>query len=194
MMDNQQSPGWRFWAGWGLAFVGLPLGGLAASALVGAINSADEGLLAGAATGAVVGAAQWLALSRRLPLSPWWIAATSAGMAAGLALGIQLLGTAMDGNAVLLRGLLTGAGIGLAQTVLLHRTIGNATTPLWGAVVTVGWALGWLISGRVVGVDLTNWAVFGSTGAWAFQLLTGLTLAYLLRRAPAPAHRLASIV
>jgi hypothetical protein len=189
-MDERQQLGWRFWAGWGLAFVGFPLGGLAASALVGGVGSAAEGLLAGAATGAVVGAAQWLALSRRLPLSPWWIAATSAGMAAGMALGIQLLGTEMGSNAVLLRGLLTGAGIGLAQTLVLRRVTGNA--PLWGAVVALGWALGWLTS-TAAGVDLTEWAVFGSIGAWAFQLLTGLTLAYLLRRAPAPAHRLAPV-
>ena len=120
-MDERQQSGWRFWAGWGLAFVGFPLGGLAARPWSAAWARRLEGLLAGAATGAVVGAAQWLALSRRLPLSPWWIAATSAGMAVGMALGIQLLGTEMGGNAVLLRGLVTGAGIGLAQTLVLRR-------------------------------------------------------------------------
>jgi hypothetical protein len=35
---------------------------------------------------------------------------------------------------------------------------------------------------RAVGVELApNFTVFGSTGAWLFQLLTGLTLAWLLR-------------
>ena len=44
------------------------------------------------------------------------------------------------------------------------------------------------------GLDLApEWAVFGASGALAFQLATGLALAYLLRRnapalAPAPAE------
>lgn len=175
-MDSQGSSSWRFWGGWGLAFVGFPLGGLAASALVGAVESAAEGALAGAATGAIVGAAQWLVISRRLPLSPWWIAATSAGMAAGLALGTLLLGTEMGGAIAPLRG--------LAQTVVLYRLSDRA--PVWGVVVALGWALGWLTS-MAAGVDLAPWAVFGSTGAWAFQLVTGLALAWLLRRADAAA-------
>jgi hypothetical protein len=34
-----------------------------------------------------------------------------------------------------------------------------------------------------------EWAVFGAYGSWAFQLVTGLTLAYLLRqRDGAPVH------
>ena len=179
-MAGQGSVNWRFWGGWGLAFVGFPLGGLAASALVGSVNSAAEGLLAGAATGAVVGAAQWLVLSRRLPLSPWWIAVTSAGMAAGLSLGIRMLGTDMAGDAVLLRGLVTGAGIGLAQTLMLRGITSRA--PIWGLIVALGWALGWFTS-RAAGVDLAPWSVFGSLGAWAFQLVTGMALAWFLRHA-----------
>src|SRR5436190_7297612 len=98
-MDKQPTRDWRFWGGWGLAFLGFPLGGLAASALVwaagaatGGVGAVAEGALAGAATGAVVGAAQWLALARRLPLAPRWIAVTSAGAAAGMALGVGFLG------------------------------------------------------------------------------------------------------
>src|SRR5688572_1240243 len=99
-MDTQSTRDWRFWGGWGLAFLGFPLGGLAAATLVWAAGAATggagpvvEGALAGAASGAVVGAAQWRALARRLPLAPRWIAATSAGAAAGMALGVGLLGT-----------------------------------------------------------------------------------------------------
>src|SRR6476619_6280117 len=141
VMDAQRPGDWRFWGGWGLAFVGFPLGGLAASALVGDVGSAAEGLLAGAAAGTVIGGVQWLVLSRRIALSPWWIAATGAGMATGLALGIQLLGTDMAASAVLLRGLITGAGIGLSQTLVLRGVTGRA--PVWGAAVPVGWGLGW---------------------------------------------------
>ncbi len=192
--DTRRSGDWRFWGGWGIAFVGFPLGGLAASALVraasalaGDVGPVAEGVLAGAVAGAVVGAAQWLVLSRRLPLSPWWVAATSAGMAVGMALGIGLLGTDGTESAVLLRALATGAGVGLAQTLVLRDVTNRA--PAWGVVVTTGWVLGWVIS-TAVGVDLGPWAVFGATGAWAFQLLTGLTLAWLLRRAYAVSPRL----
>lgn len=96
---------WRFWGSWGLAFIGFPLGGLAASALVGGIRTPLDGALGGLATGAVLGLAQWLVLRRRLALTPWWIAATATGMGAGLALGIALLGTDTAGIALPLRSL-----------------------------------------------------------------------------------------
>ena len=82
---------WRLWAGWGLAFLGFPLGGLAAAALVGGVTTVLDGILGGLATGAVIGLAQWLVLRHRLRLTSWWIGATAAGMGVGLALGIALL-------------------------------------------------------------------------------------------------------
>ncbi len=117
---------WRFWAGWGLAFLGFPLGGLAATALVGGVTTPLDGAIGGAATGAVVGLAQWLVLRRRLSLTPWWIAATAAGMGAGLALGIALQGTDIAGITLPLRGLVTGAGIGIAQFALLRGSTARA--------------------------------------------------------------------
>jgi hypothetical protein len=172
---------WRFWAGWGLAFIGFPLGGLAATALVGGVTTPADGILGGLATGAVIGLAQWLALRRRLALTPWWIAATAAGMGAGLGLGIALLGTDTTGITLPLRGLVTGAGIGIAQFALLRGSTARAF--VWPLVVACGWAIGWLVT-RAVGVDLTaNWSVFGAAGALTFQLLTGLALAWLLPQA-----------
>jgi hypothetical protein len=172
---------WRLWAGWGLAFIGFPLGGLAATALVGGITTPAEGLLGGLATGAVIGLAQWLVLRRHLALAPWWIAATALGMGAGLALGITLLGIDTAGMAFPLRGLLTGAGIGIAQFVLLRGSTARALA--WPLVVAGGWAIGWLVT-RAAGIDLAlQWSVFGSSGALVFQLLTGLALAWMLPQA-----------
>lgn len=176
--------GWGFWGGWGLAFLGFPLGGLAGLGLAGAVTGAPQAALGGAATGAVIGAAQWLVLRRRLPLSPLWVAATAAGMAGGLALSVGLLGTATADATLALRGLLTGAAIGLAQYPLLRPLTPRA--PLWPAVVALGWAVGWLVT-RAFGVDLApNFTVFGATGALTFQLLTGLALAWMLGRRPGP--------
>jgi hypothetical protein len=78
----------------------------------------------------------------------------------------------------------------MAQATLLRRVLPIPT--IWAAVMTLGWPLAWAVS-AAIGLDLTwNWAVFGSSGALIFQLTTGLTLFYLLRRnapvlVPAPA-------
>ena len=168
-----------FWPLWALAFVGFPIGGLAGAAVGGPVDTVTSSVLAGAATGAVIGAAQWLVLRRRLTISPWWIAATGIGMAAGMAIGTAALGSEIADASLPLRGLITGAAIGAAQTVLLNRAIPGAFA--WGPVVAIGWALAWTIT-RAAGIDLApKYSVFDSTGAWSFQLLTGLTLWWLLR-------------
>jgi hypothetical protein len=172
--------GWGFWAGWVVTFLGFPLGGLAAWTLLGPITTPLGGATGGALTGAVLGVVQWLALRRRLLLSPWWIAATALGMGAGLALSIALLGTSTAGAALPLRGLITGTGIGIAQYVIVRDI--STRAPVWALVVALGWALGWMIT-RAIGVDLAQqWIVFGSSGAIVFQLLTGLTLSWMLRQ------------
>lgn len=185
--SNAASNGGRsFWIGWALAFIGFPLGGIAAAALIGPITTPLAGALGGMVTGAVLGAVQWLVLRRRLLLSAWWIAATGMGMGAGLALSTALLGTSTDGNALPLRGLITGAGIGIGQFVLLRVVSDRAVA--WTLIVALGWAIGWIIT-RAAGVDLSlQWAVFGSSGALAFQLLTGLTLAWMLHGNRLPAN------
>jgi hypothetical protein len=158
--------------------------------LVGPIESVGAALIAGAVADGVIGAAQWLVLRRRRPLSALWVAVTAGGMAVGMALGQLALGDSTTMQPLLLRGLLVGAAIGAAQGTLLRAVL--PTPAIWAVVVTLGWPLAWAVS-AAIGLDLTrNWAVFGSSGALIFQLATGLTLACLLRRnaaalAPAPA-------
>jgi hypothetical protein len=179
-----------FWPAWGAAFLGFPIGGAAATLLVGPIESVGAALIAGGVAGGVIGTAQWLVLRWRLPLSALWVPASAAGMALGMALGQVLLGDDTTMQLLLLRGLVVGAAIGAAQATLLRGVL--PTPPIWAAVVTLGWPLAWAVS-AAIGLDLTwNWAVFGSSGALMFQLATGLTLFYLLRRnapvlVPAPA-------
>lgn len=172
--------GWRFWLTWGLAFLGFPLGGVAAAALAGPITTPLAGALGGAITGAVIGAAEWLVLRRRLSLTPGWIAATALGMGVGLALSVALLGTDTAGTPLALRGLITGVCIGATQCLLLRDKVAHA--PIWALAVALSWASCWLIT-RAVGVDLAqHWSVFGSSGALAFQFLTGLALAWLQQK------------
>src|SRR5215212_9179307 len=137
-MEATADGGRRFWIAWGVAFLGFPLGGAAAAVLVGAITTPLTGALGGALTGAVIGAAQWLVLRRRFPVTPVWSAATALGMGVGLALSIALLGTDTGSSALPLRGLITGAGIGGAQYLLLRSTISRA--PVWALVVALSWA------------------------------------------------------
>jgi hypothetical protein len=174
------SGGRWFWPAWGAAFLGFPIGGAVATPLVGPLESVGAALIAGAIAGGVIGAAQWLVLRRRIPLSALWVPATAGGMALGMALGQVLLGHDTSLQPLLLRALVVGAAIGAAQAVLLRGALPIAT--MWAAVVTLGWPLAWAVS-VAIGLDLTwNWAVFGASGALIFQLVTGLTLFLLLRR------------
>ena len=176
-MQDPASP--RFWLLWGLAFLGFPAAGVAAR-LVGAVTTPVRAVLAGAISGATLGLVQWLVLRSRLPLAPaWWIAGTSLGMAVGLGIGAVLLGHETAGNELLGRAAITGVCIGVSQAIVLQPFVPLA--PLWAGAVAIGWPLGWFIT-RGIGVDLSfKWSVFGSVGAWAFQLLTGLTFYLLLR-------------
>jgi hypothetical protein len=151
--------------------------------VVGPIDSVGAAAIGGAIAGTVIGAAQWFVLRQRLPISALWAPATGAAMALGLVLAQVLLSDSTSAVPLLLRGLVVGAVIGVAQTLLLRRVLGSAT--IWAVVVALAWPLGWAVT-AAWGIDLTlKWAVFGSSGALTFQLVTGLTLAYLLRRSAA---------
>jgi hypothetical protein len=183
-MWNKTTPDSRgkrwFWPAWGAAFLGFPIGGAAAYLLLGPIETVGTAVVAGAVAGAAIGVAQWLVLRWRLPLSALWVLATAGAMAIGLGLGQVLLGDDTAMQPLLLRGLITGIAIGAAQAALLRGVL--PTPVVWAVVVTLAWALGWAVT-AAAGIDLPRkWAVFGSSGALTFQLITGLTLAYLLRR------------
>ena len=65
---------------------------MVANVTVGAVDSVGAALAGGLIAGAVIGAAQWFVLRK---IVPWiWIAATSVGMAVGLAAGAALSTTA----------------------------------------------------------------------------------------------------
>jgi hypothetical protein len=80
---TQQTHAWRFWGAWTLAFLSFPVAGVVGITVAGPVTTPLDGVLAGGASGAVLGLVQWLVLRHRLSLSPWWIAATAAGMGPG---------------------------------------------------------------------------------------------------------------
>jgi hypothetical protein len=179
MAQNSYVYSWRFWLVWALAFLGFPIGGLLANLVVGPVITPVQAGIAGAITGAVLGAAQWLVLKGRIPVSFWWIIATSAGLALGLALSVALLGSEVSGDVLFGRAAITGFWVGAAQWFLLQQKL--AGSAIWIVVVGLGWVIGWIMT-RGAGIDLSlKWSVFGAAGAITFQVLTGLALYFMFR-------------
>ena len=174
------------WA-WPLAIlVGYPIGGLLANVIVGHVDSVGAALAGGLIAGAVIGTAQWLALQ---PLVPWlWAAATSVGMAIGLAAGSGLVDYGTERGDVVLMGAVTGLAVGGLQAIVLARS-GVAGAVWWAVANPPAWALGWLVTSYVITSNVDEqFTNFGAGGALLFAVLTGLLLARLIRRTPPERH------
>ena len=181
-MDTQgdwTSTARRMWL-WPVAILlGFPIGGLIADLVVNGVDSVGTAVAGGLIAGAIIGAAQWFVLRRRI--SWLWIAATSVGLAVGLAAGAALVDYGIDRGDVVLIGAVTGLGVGVLQALVLARhQIPNAW---WWAIVNPPlWALGWLVTSYVITTNVKEqFAVFGGSGAIVYGLLTWLVLAGLFR-------------
>jgi hypothetical protein len=170
----------RIWA-WPLALVlGFPIGGLIANVVVGAVDSVGAALAGGLIAGAVIGTAQWLAL--RSVVSWFWIAATSLGMAAGLAVGAAIVDYGIDRGDLMIMGAITGVGVGALQALVLARQ-GISGAAWWAVVNPPAWALAWLISSYVISANIDErFTNFGASGTVLYALITAVLLAWLFRR------------
>jgi len=169
----------RPWA-WPLAaLLGFPIGGYIANLAVGAIDSVGVAIAGGLIAGAIVGAAQWLALRQFVP---WlWIAATSVGMSAGLAIGAALVDYGIDRGELMLMGAITGLIVGVLQALVLVRQ-GFTGAAWWVLVSAPVWALAWLISSYVISANIDErFTNFGASGVILYALATGLLLAWMFR-------------
>jgi hypothetical protein len=170
----------RVWA-WPLAaLLGFPIGGYIANLTVGAVDSIGAAIAGGLIAGAVVGAAQWLALRQFVP---WlWIAATSLGMSVGLAVGTAAVDYGIDRGELMLMGAVTGIGVGVLQALVLTRQ-GFAGAAWWAAANPPVWAVAWLISSYVISANIEErFTNFGASGVILYALVTGLLLAWMFRR------------
>jgi hypothetical protein len=168
------------WA-WPVAIlVGFPVGGYIANAIVGEIDSIGSALAGGLIAGAVIGAAQWLALRG---LVQWfWIAATSVGMAIGLTAGAALVDYGISRGDIMLMGAVTGAVVGGLQALVLAPRMGGRAL-WWAAANPPAWALAWLVTTYVITKNVKeHYPNFGASGAVVFALLTWLLLTFLFRR------------
>ncbi|MCU1517427.1 MAG: hypothetical protein JWQ75_2148 [Pseudarthrobacter sp.] len=163
---------------WIPSFLGFPLGGWLAFLLVGSANNPLAAGVAGAIAGTLIGAGQWLALR---PAVSWqWIAASAVGMGAGSALAAAVTGSGTSMGPLSLAGLIAGAAVGLGQGLVIR--LGWLAAALWTVTVGASWALGWTVTANVIVDADSGYVAFGSSGALAVTLITGLVLRRLLGR------------
>ena len=92
---------------WIPSFLGFPLGGWLAFMLVGPADNPLTASAAGAIAGALLGAAQYLALR---PAVSWrWMAASSVAMSVGSALAATATGSSTSLGALALTGVIAGS-------------------------------------------------------------------------------------
>ena len=165
---------------WLPTFLGFPAGGLVAELIAGPVDGLAAALLAGAITGSILGAVQSWGMGPNGPPAREWIAATTAGLAVGLALGSAAVGYGTSLADLVVQGAICGLAIGGAQALVLR---GRAAY-LWAPALSALWALGWAIT-TSIGIDVdARWAVFGSSGALFVTAATAVLPVLLATRAP----------
>jgi hypothetical protein len=181
----------RLWL-WPVAILlSLPIGGYIADLVINGVDSVGTALAGGLIAGAIIGAAGWFVLRKRI--SWLWIPATAVGMAVGLAAGAALVDYGIARGDVVLMGAVTGLGVGVLQALVLARH-GIPNASWWALANPPAWALGWLVTSYVITTNVKEqFAVFGGSGAIVFGLLTLFVLALLFRTAAPEARGRAAI-
>ena len=173
-------------ARWLISFLGFPLGGFAAWLLTGPVTDTTSAVTGGLLTGAVLGAAQAWALRTDRRGIATWIVATALGMAVGLAAGTSLVGFSTGLSPLAVQGAVSGAGVGLAQAVVLWRRTGPLALA-WPGYLAAAWAAGWTVTTLAgIGVE-EQFTVFGASGALLATLLTAVLPLVLRTRSTLPA-------
>jgi hypothetical protein len=156
-----------------LSFLGFPLGGLAAWLLIGPVIDTTSAVTGGLLTGAILGAVQAWALRADRRLLITWAVATAVGLAVGLAAGAAVVGFSTGLADLALQGVISGAGVGLAQAAVLWQRTGPLALA-WPAYLASVWAAGWTVT-TLAGIGVSEqFTVFGSSGAVAAALLTSV--------------------
>jgi hypothetical protein len=171
------SPFLRTWLLWTAGALAFPLAGLAGTGVAGRVDSPIAALVGGAVAGLVIGVAQALLSRGRLDIRRW-APATAIGMGLGLLLGAVSVGYGTSLGDLALMGALTGAVLGVAQTLALPGR--TRARWVWASALPVLWAAGWTAT-TLGGISVDEqFTVFGAYGAVTFSVLSGLLLHVLL--------------
>jgi hypothetical protein len=163
---------------WVVTALAFPPAGYLGHLVSGPVDAVPAALVGGLVTGALLGAAQWVLL-RRYGVGWAWIVATAVGLAAGLAAGAAAVSYGTGLGALVVMGLVSGLGVGMAQARLLS---GTARRVGWSLLTAAVWALGWLIS-TSIGVDVEEqYVAFGISGALAGTAVQSAVLRSFARR------------
>lgn len=174
----------RTWGRWLASFVGFPLAGLAARAVVGPIDGVVAAATGGLAAGTTLGVVQALAHRMSIAERVRWAGATALGMAAGLTAGAAAVGYRTDAASLAAMGALSGAGVGIGQALVWRAP--RTRRLAWAAGMPALWALGWLITSQVIVDADKHFAAFGASGAIVVTAVSGLVLT-ASAAGPAPA-------
>ena len=165
------------WLLWTAGFLAFPIAGVAGGVVAGRVDNPAAALVAGLITGAVVGTGQWLVSRGRLRPVPW-ILATALGMGAGLLVGATVVGFRTSLADVAVMGALTGAVLGVAQTLALRAQ--TLRRWWWAVAMPLLWPLGWIVT-TIAGIPVQEqFTIFGASGAVTFSALSGILLQQLL--------------
>jgi hypothetical protein len=170
--------GIKKWARWLGTFVGFPLAGVAARLVAGNIDDTGSAALGGLAAGAVLGAVQ--AIVGGLDRRDWvpWIGATAGGLAVGLTVGSRAVGFHTDTASLMIMGAISGACVGIAQAGSVRMRMIDRI--LWAAATPLLWTGAWLITLQVIVDPERQHALFGASGAVGASALAGVL--YAIRR------------
>lgn len=158
----------------GVTLIAFPLAGYLGWGIGGHVDSVWPALIGGAITGAGIGFVQWAFLRRDLDMTPFWILATSAALAAGLAVGAAVVGYETTSGRLAIMGAISGASVGIAQGLLLRNRF--SLWHLWMVAMAPLFAIGWFVT-EAIGIDVANqFTVFGASGSVVFGVLSGLLL------------------
>ena len=133
--SNHAAGDWKFFGGWLFATVAGGLAALVVAVMFLAMfmfsraSVTSLALVGGLASGAVLGAVQWLALRTRLPWAALWILATTLGAALSIPIIFYLSQLAASGSlsdawVPYLSALLLGATLGACQCFVLRNRPG----------------------------------------------------------------------
>jgi len=176
----------RDWLRWLPTVFAFPLSGVLARALTGPADHLAATLAGGVVVGAVIGAAQALALRGRVPFLPW-IGVSAAAAGAGLAAGAGVVNYGFSAADLALQGVIAGAALGTAQWLVLRGLLAGAWR--WAPLTAAAWTIGWSVT-HAAGIDVErHHHVFGMSGALCATVLTGLLAVTIAHHVPARPSR-----
>ena len=169
------------YAKWLAVFIAYPVAGFVGRVISNPADGLVFAFLTAAIAGAILGAAQWLALGRPVSAARW-VGATAIGLGVSFAI-VQAAGATSSAAAPVI-GAITGLGVGLAQSLVRSDRMPSAA--VWIPTMGIAWAIGWIVTTSIGVQAEAGWPVVGVSGALVAQILSGAVLMTMGRKQAQP--------